>query len=93
MSKYVNGDRAWLILIGLVLTYELTCREGELLSEAVDRFLLRHPFLTRFLVIQTALHLLNVYDAAPERFQYLDIYRAIFLARKPLARKLLEVVE
>jgi hypothetical protein len=86
MVRHLNGDRAWLALAVLVLIYEISCREGELLSQAVDRYLERHPWLTRFVVIQTALHLLNVYDAAPPYVRHLDAFQVIHLLRRAVTR-------
>jgi hypothetical protein len=42
-----------------VVGYNLTARDAEQLSEAVDRYLSSRPWLTRTVVAVLALHLLN----------------------------------
>lgn len=60
----LNARNAWIALgIGIV-AWELSCREGELLSEGVDRALEAHPLLTRAAIGITAVHLANGFDAA-----------------------------
>lgn len=61
----ISGEKAWAILGLGVLGYELTAKEEQLLSEAVDRFILRHPWITRAVVVYLAAHLLNL---VPDRF-------------------------
>lgn len=54
------GDYAW-CAIGLgVIGWDATSPHGELLSEAVDRYLTNHPYLTRTVIIYLSAHLLNV---------------------------------
>ena len=55
MRKLGWGDWAW---IGIV-TYELFCPPGEMLSESLDRKLDRAPLVTEALIVYTALHLAN----------------------------------
>lgn len=54
-----HGDAAWLSLAVGVAAYEMAAPEGELLSEAVDRYRRRHPILTEALICYLALHLLR----------------------------------
>ncbi|WP_264923101.1 DUF7427 family protein [Mycobacteroides chelonae] len=54
------ADRAWLRLGAEIAAYELTAPPGELLSEGVDRYLMRRPWLTRAVVLVVAAHLLNL---------------------------------
>ena len=56
------ADRAWLMLGAAILTYEIAANEGELLSEAADRYMLAHPWITRFVVFSIAVHLCNMID-------------------------------
>jgi hypothetical protein len=51
---------AWVTMALGIVAYELIAPEGQLLSEAVDRFLVKHPVVTRVVVISVAAHLLNV---------------------------------
>lgn len=54
-----HGDVAWLTLAAAILTYEMAAPRDELLSEAVDRYRRRHPFITEGLICYLALHLLR----------------------------------
>ncbi|QFG08887.1 hypothetical protein PBI_MALAGASYROSE_37 [Mycobacterium phage MalagasyRose] len=58
------ADRAWLTIAAVVLTYEAGAPRGELLSEGVDRYLVRRPWVTRVVVGYLGAHLLNL---IPER--------------------------
>ncbi|ASR87205.1 hypothetical protein SEA_LASTHOPE_37 [Mycobacterium phage LastHope] len=59
------ADRAWLGIAAAVVAYEAGAPRGELLSEGVDRYLDRRPWVTRVVVVGLAAHLLNV---IPQRF-------------------------
>lgn len=50
----------WAVLTVGVLVYEYHAPPGQLLSEGIDRALIRYPNLTRFVVTIVALHLLNL---------------------------------
>jgi len=54
------SDRAWLFLSGGVVAYEVLALDGELMSEAVDRYLETRPWLTRAVILTVAAHLLNL---------------------------------
>ncbi|QPO17421.1 DUF7427 family protein [Mycobacteroides abscessus] len=49
----------WAAIAAAVVYHELSCRDGELLSEAVDRGLEKNPVPIYVLVLVTAAHLLN----------------------------------
>ena len=55
-----RGEHAWGVLAAAVAVYEFACREDELLSVAVDRWLESRPVLTRLIIGAVSLHLLNV---------------------------------
>jgi len=52
-----TADKAWIVLAGGVLAYELASPRGELLSEGVDRYRQRHPILTHLIIAYLAGHL------------------------------------
>ncbi|MGB0877559.1 MAG: DUF7427 family protein [Mycobacterium sp.] len=54
------GDRAWLTLGVAIAAYEWRAVDGELLSEAADRWIARHPWLVRLAVFMVASHVANV---------------------------------
>lgn len=56
-----RADRGWLVLGAYVVAHNIRAagRGDEMLSEAVDRYLLRRPLLTTAAVAVVALHLLN----------------------------------
>ncbi len=58
-ARRLSGGQAWSVIFGFVFLHEMTCREEQLLSEAVDRGLERHPYLTYSLFAVTVAHLLN----------------------------------
>lgn len=51
------GDRAWLALAAGVITYELACPRGQLLSQRVDAYRDTRPLLTLGVIIYLAAHL------------------------------------
>jgi hypothetical protein len=59
MALLVNAKQAWAMLAAGVLAYEISCNEGELLSEGVDDWLAAKPLLTRAVIAALALHLGN----------------------------------
>lgn len=68
-----SGDIAWLTMALGVAAYELGAavhRDGELLSEAVDRYRAAHPAVTYGGIIYVAGHLARVW---PRRFDPLCI--------------------
>lgn len=54
------GDKAWLALAAHVVVYEFLADDGELLSEAADRYMLTHPWLTRAVALMVAGHVCNL---------------------------------
>lgn len=67
------ADRAWLTLATGVVAYNLAADDGELMSEGVDRYMLRHPWTTRLVAALVAAHVCN---AMPAR---LDIVHWLFV--------------
>lgn len=72
IAPHLNARRGWLAVAGLVTAYELTCPDGELLSEGVDRALQKHPVLTTLAIGYTAAHLANI---LPEE---VDLFSKVF---------------
>lgn len=58
------GDRAWLALAAGVIAYEAWAPNGELLSQACDRYRQRHPVLSHLIILYIPLHLARLW---PER--------------------------
>lgn len=56
----INAKQAWGLLAAGVVIYEVTCDDGELLSEQADRWLVSNPILTRAVIAAVALHLANL---------------------------------
>ena len=69
------SDCAWLGLAVGVAAYEALARDGELMSEAVDRYLEAHPLVTRCVVVTVAAHLLNL---LPQRLDPLALVASIW---------------
>lgn len=66
----MSAKQAWVILAAGVLSYEIACRDGQLLSEGVDEWLSSRPILTRAAIAAMALHLGN---AVPKRFDLVSL--------------------
>lgn len=54
------ADKAWVALTVGVLAWEALAPDGELLSEAVDRYRRRRPFLTRLIIVYLSAHLSRI---------------------------------
>jgi hypothetical protein len=54
-----HGDVAWLAIAAGIALYEVAAPKGELLSEAVDRYRYKHPFVTNGVIAYLSLHLLR----------------------------------
>lgn len=67
MSRH-TADTAWIVLAAGVVAYELGAPRGELMSEGVDRYLERRPWVTRAAVGITAAHLLNLIPTRVDPF-------------------------
>jgi hypothetical protein len=76
----MNARQAWALLAAGVLGYEVVCKDGQLLSECVDQWLVSKPILTRAVIAALALHLGN---AVPARY---DVASLGFLAIRRSSR-------
>lgn len=54
------SDKAWIVLGAGVLAWDISCSDGDTLSEACDRYMLRHPWLVRGLSFALAAHVCNL---------------------------------
>jgi hypothetical protein len=54
-----HADYAWAALVAGIVTYEAACPPGQLLSEAVDRYRIRYPFVINGAILYISLHLLR----------------------------------
>jgi hypothetical protein len=66
----MNAKQAWALMAAGVLSYEVLCKDGQLLSEGVDEWLVSRPILTRATIAALALHLGN---AVPERYDVVSL--------------------
>ena len=55
-----HADYAWAALAAAVVAYEAAAPDGQLLSEAVDRYREKHPLLTLGVICLIAAHLTRV---------------------------------
>jgi hypothetical protein len=91
----MNARHAWAVLVTAVVGYEVLCKDGQLLSEGVDEWVMSRPILTRAVIAALALHLGN---AVPARYDVVSLgFLAIrkgsrqWTAIKPAGRILREV--
>lgn len=59
-KEYVPAKTAWLVLGAGVLAHDMFCKQGETLSEGVDRALESHKVLALGAIAVTAAHLANI---------------------------------
>lgn len=71
----MRARRMWALIFGLVVLHEFTCSEGELLSEEVDRMLVKHPVATYAFTLVTVAHLLNRIPTSVDPYRAIGIYR------------------
>ena len=64
-----SADIAWLTVAAGVIAYE-ACTQDELLSEAMDRYRRRHPWIVSGAVVYVASHLLRCW---PQRIDPLHL--------------------
>lgn len=55
-----HSDVAWIALAAGVFSYDALCDEGDTMSEACDRYMLRHPWLVRCVAFGIAGHVCNL---------------------------------
>jgi hypothetical protein len=70
-----SSERAWVVLIIGIVGYEILAKEGELLSEQIDRWLERHKLFTTAAITITAAHLLNWLPARLDPFHLVSSVR------------------
>lgn len=70
--KALTGKRAWQAIITVIVVHELTCQDGELLSEETDRQRANHPVLIPAAITITALHLLRLLPPEVDPFIWAD---------------------
>lgn len=58
-----DSDVAWIALGIGVLSYDALCVEGDTMSEACDRYMLRHPWIVRGVAFAIAGHVCNAVPA------------------------------
>jgi hypothetical protein len=54
------SDRAWLALGAGVLAWDVACPDGEMLSQASDRYAQKHRWLAYSVIASVALHLTSL---------------------------------
>ncbi|WP_280395522.1 DUF7427 family protein [Nocardia brasiliensis] len=60
IGAMLTGKQAWGVLFAIVAIHEVTADKGQLLSEEVDRQLLKHPTATILFGALTVGHLYNL---------------------------------
>ncbi|QBP33342.1 hypothetical protein SEA_BRUTONGASTER_128 [Gordonia phage BrutonGaster] len=78
----MRGAKAWVAIAGFSAYHELFCDDGELLSEAIDRAIEKHPILTRLIFVIIMLHLNNW---IPKKLMWLDPFHQLAVLTKRVA--------
>jgi hypothetical protein len=58
----LTARRAWAVIATTVLLHDFLCKDGQTLSEGVDRAIEKHPVAVPLAIGVTALHLVNGFD-------------------------------
>ena len=69
-AQPMSARQAWALIAAGVLGYEVVCKDGQLLSECEDEWLISKPILTRAAIAALALHLGN---AVPQRYDVVSL--------------------
>lgn len=75
--KLQPSDKAWIVLGLGVLSFDVLCDDGETMSDACDRWMLRRPWLVRGVAFAVAAHCAN---AIPSRVD--PVHGLFVLSRK-----------
>jgi hypothetical protein len=67
-----QADRAWIVLGVYVVAYDVLADTEQTLSEGADRYMLKHPWLTRGVALAVAGHVCNL---LPDRY---DVIHRLF---------------
>lgn len=70
--KYYKPELVLGALVGSAVAYDLACKPGGTISEAVDGIIEKHPLTTRLAIGATALHLANLIPK-PDTFDPIHI--------------------
>jgi hypothetical protein len=79
-----SADIAWIVIGGGTIAYELTA--DDLLSEATERYVAKHPLFTRLVILAIAGHLSGVMPASLDVFSAKNLLHRWAVAHYPLAR-------
>lgn len=60
-----RSHKIWALIAAVVIAHNLTAEDGDTLSEAVDHWLERRPWLTRMIITTLAAHLANELTVDP----------------------------
>lgn len=79
------GKRVWLVIAAIVIGHNLSARDGDTLSEAVDDWIAAHPVLTRAVIAVVALHLANAVSSR------VDPVHLVFVGARSFPRRRIAV--
>ena len=68
-----HADVAWIALAASIVLYEAAAPPGQLLSQAVDRYRAKHPFLTNATILYIAMHLLRQWPRRADPLHHLAV--------------------
>jgi hypothetical protein len=74
-ARALRARHMWAAIAALVVYHETVCPPGELLSEEVDRMLVKHPIGTYLFTALTVAHLLNWLPASVDPYRAIGSYR------------------
>jgi hypothetical protein len=83
-----SAKTCWAAIGVIVVGHNISADDADTLSEAVDEWIMLHPWLTRAIIAIVALHLAN---AVPTRID--PIHLVFVRVRAPLRRRVTVVVD
>lgn len=81
MRRHFTARNGWLAILTVAGVFEALALDGELLSHGVDRALVSHPWLTRGVIIVTAMHLLNTIPPRADPFSIVGSHVKVQIVR------------
>lgn len=81
-----SAKACWLAIGAIVVGHNISADDGDTLSEAVDGWIVTHPWLTRVIIAVIALHLANAVSSR------IDPVHLVFVGVRSVPRRRVTVV-
>lgn len=68
-----SADKAWMVLVAGVITWDVVCEPGQMLSEASAQHAKDHPFIAYLVVGSVAAHLVGRIPSSVDPIHWLGV--------------------